>query len=280
MAAVRTRLRRLKIDSIMEPAPTRYLHIKRQEMHQKLILVTNDDGYQAQGIQVLADSMRKLGKVIIVAPDAARSGAACSITPATAVRVSRISDDVYACSGTPVDCVKIALEKLLPRTPDLVVSGINHGDNASVSIHYSGTMGAVFEACMKGISAIGYSLRTNKKQCDFSPYVQVVEQWAERVLSEPLREGVCLNINFPETQCLKGSMLCRMAKGAWHTEWLDAGTDSQGCRLFTLTGTFCNLEPEATDTDLYALEHSMASVTPVDIDMTSRESLSEPGLNL
>lgn len=141
-------------------------------------------------------------------------------------------------------------------------------------------MGAVFEACMKGISAIGYSLRTNKKQCDFSPYVQVVEQWAERVLSEPLREGVCLNINFPETQCLKGSMLCRMAKGAWHTEWLDAGTDSQGCRLFTLTGTFCNLEPEATDTDLYALEHSMASVTPVDIDMTSRESLSEPGLNL
>ena len=248
-------------------------------MHQKLILVTNDDGYQAQGIRVLADSMRKFGKVVIVAPDVARSGAACSITPTTTVSISRISDQLYACSGTPVDCVKIALEKLLPRTPDLVVSGINHGDNASVSIHYSGTMGAVLEACMKGIPAIGYSLRTTKKECDFSPYTDVVEQWAEKVLAKGLSEGVCLNINFPETSRLLGSKMCRMARGTWHTEWLDAGTDPQGNMLYRLTGTFCNLEPEATDTDLYALNHSYASVTPIDIDMTSRQSLFEPSLH-
>ena len=115
------------------------------------ILITNDDGYQAQGIQYLASIMRELGDIVVVAPDSARSGAGCSITPTCPVSIRRIDETTYACSGTPVDCVKIALEKILPSKPDLVVSGINHGDNASISLHYSGTVGAALEACMKGV---------------------------------------------------------------------------------------------------------------------------------
>lgn len=237
------------------------------------ILVTNDDGYQAQGIQFLADIARKIGNTIIVAPDSARSGAACSITPTQPVSVRRVADDTYACSGTPVDCVKIALEKILPAKPDLVISGINHGDNASISLHYSGTVGAVIEACMKGVPAIAYSLRTHKKECDFTPYAQVTEEWIRRVLQEGLPQDTCLNINFPEVEKLSGSSICRMARGLWHTEWLDAGKDAEERNLYTLTGTFCNLEPEATDTDYWAIDHGMAAITPLSLDMTDHKTL-------
>lgn len=237
------------------------------------ILVTNDDGFQAQGIQALASIMRRLGDTIIVAPDSARSGAACSITPTRPVSVRKIEDGIYACSGTPVDCVKIALEKILPCKPDLVVSGINHGDNASISLHYSGTVGAVLEACMKGIPAIAYSLRTCKKQCDFSPYTKVVEEWTEKVLRNGLPTDTCLNINFPETDHLEGAQICRMARGLWHTEWLDAGTDPDGKNIYTLTGTFTNLEPEADDTDYWAIDHNMAAITPISLDMTDHHTL-------
>lgn len=239
------------------------------------ILVTNDDGYQAQGIQVLASIMQEFGNVVVVAPDSARSGAACSITSTHPVSVCRISDNTYACSGTPVDCIKIALEKILPQMPDLVVSGINHGDNASISLHYSGTVGAVLEACMKGIPAIAYSLKTRQKSCDFTPYTDVVRTWTEKVLKEGLPTDTCLNINFPETDVLKGTSICRMARGTWHTEWNDSGKDSDGKNLYSLTGVFNNLEPNATDTDYWALEHGMASVTPLTLDMTDRKTLAQ-----
>ncbi len=233
-----------------------------------LILITNDDGYQAQGIHVLTKIMKRLGDTIVVAPDGARSGMACAITPTVPVTVREVEPGVYACSGTPVDCVKIALEKVVPRRPNLVVSGINHGDNASVSLHYSGTVGATLEACMKGLPAIAYSLRTHSKECDFTPYEAVIEEWAERVLREGLPQDTCLNINFPEVPKLAGTSICRMARGIWQTEWKDAGVDSEGKRVFTLTGTFCNLEPQAEDTDYWALDHDMASVTPLSLDMT------------
>lgn len=232
------------------------------------ILITNDDGYQAQGIRFLTDMMKKIGNCIVVAPDGARSGAACCITPTQPVSVKEVEDSVYACSGTPVDCVKIALEKVLPCKPDLVVSGINHGDNASISLHYSGTVGAVLEACMKGIPAIAYSLRTHDKECDFIPYAQVIEEWARKVLKEGLPQDTCLNINFPQVERLLGSRVCRMARGLWHTEWLDAGIDSEGKNIYTLTGTFCNLEPDAADTDYWAIDHGMAAITPLSLDMT------------
>ena len=242
---------------------------------QKTILVTNDDGYQAQGIQELTRIMQKIANVVVVAPDSARSGAGCSITPTHPVSVRKIDSNTYACSGTPVDCVKIALEKILPCKPDLVVSGINHGDNASISMHYSGTVGAVLEACMKGIPAIAYSLRTLQKKYDFSPYTEVIEKWARKVLNDGLPQDTCLNINFPETSKLDGERVCRTARGLWHTEWLDAGEDEEGKNIYTLTGTFCNLEPEATDTDYWTIDHNMAAITPLTLDMSCHDLIHE-----
>lgn len=234
----------------------------------KTILITNDDGYLAQGIQALTQVMQKIANVVVVAPDSARSGAGCSITPTQPVNIQEIAPNTYACSGTPVDCVKIALEKILPNKPDLVVSGINHGDNASISLHYSGTVGAVLEACMKGIPAIAYSLRTTKKNCDFIPYTETVEKWAQKVLNNGLPQDTCLNINFPETSKLSGERICRMARGLWHTEWIDSYNNSNDKKTYTLTGTFCNLEPDATDTDYWAIDNNMAAITPLSLDMT------------
>ena len=235
-----------------------------------LILITNDDGVHAQGICELTGMMRTLGDVVVVAPDSARSGSACAITPLVPVRVSLLDVtlkglSVYSCSGTPVDCVKLALEKVVPRKPDLMVSGINHGDNASVSLHYSGTMGAVLEACMKGVPAIGYSLRTRDPECDFSPYRDVVVRVARHVLREGLREDVCLNVNFPQVPALSGVSVCRMARGIWQSEWVEDAEPG----TYRLTGFFTNLEPDASDTDYWALDHGMASVTPLTLDMTS-----------
>ncbi len=233
-----------------------------------LILITNDDGVHAQGIQVLTKLMRQLGDVIVVAPDSARSGSACAITPINPVRVSLCNEEdgllCYSCSGTPVDCVKLALEKVVPRVPDLMVSGINHGDNASVSLHYSGTVGAVLEACMKSVPAIAYSLMTRQPQCDFSPYEEVVLRVARRVLTDGLPQDVCLNVNFPFVKRLEGVSVCRLARGNWLKEWGD--TDEPG--IYHLTGYFTNLEPEAEDTDYWALQHGMAAVTPIQLDMT------------
>lgn len=246
----------------------------RQNMNTRpTILITNDDGFQAQGIRFLTEIMRRLGNTIVVAPSSARSGAGCSLTSRVPVSIEQIEEGVFSCSGTPVDCVKIALEKVLPCRPNLIVSGINHGDNASVSLHYSGTVGAVLEGCMKGIPSIAYSLRTNKKECNFNPYTKVIEEWADKVLHEGLPTDTCLNINFPEVTHLEGAKVCRMARGIWHTEWDDAGTDAHGKRLYTLTGTFCNLEPDATDTDYWAIDHNMAAITPLSLDMTDRELL-------
>ena len=240
---------------------------------QPLILITNDDGLSAQGISVLTKCMQKLGQIVVVAPNGARSGAACSITPIVPVtlKLERKEENltVYACSGTPADCVKLALEKVVPRQPDLVVSGINHGDNASVSLHYSGTIGAVLEGCMKGVPSIGYSLRTHKQECDFQPYLEVVEEIASYVLKNGLPQDVCLNVNFPEVPALKGVAVCRMARGIWESEWKDTDTPN----VYTLTGHFTNLEPEVEGTDYWALDHDMAAITPLSLDMTYYPSL-------
>lgn len=238
-----------------------------------LILVSNDDGVQAQGIHVLTQIMAQLGDVIVVGPDSARSGAACSISAAIPVRLTQIDAtpgcQVYACSGSPVDCVKLALEQVVPRRPDLLVSGINHGDNASISLHYSGTIGAVLEACMKGIPAIGYSLRTRDQVCDFHPYEKVVRDTAMHVLQHGLPQDVCLNVNFPQVDVLAGVRVCRMARGSWNCEWMPAETDGE----FRLTGIFHNLEPDSKDTDYWALDHGMAAITPLQLDMTSYSTL-------
>lgn len=235
---------------------------------QPLILITNDDGLNAQGISVLTKCMQNLGQVIVVAPNGARSGSACSITPIIPVKLKLEKEEenllAYSCSGTPVDCVKLAYEKVVPRRPNLIVSGINHGDNASISLHYSGTIGGVLEGCMKGIPSIGFSLRTRKQECDFQPYLKAIEDIATYVLKNGLPQDVCLNVNFPEVPVLKGISVCRMARGIWQSEWKD--TDVPG--TYKLTGNFTNLEPEAEDTDYWALDHDMAAITPLMLDMT------------
>ena len=243
---------------------------------QKLILITNDDGYTAQGIHELTQLMAPLGEVVVVAPDSARSGAGCSITPTLPVTLRLVEEregvTVYSCSGTPVDCIKLATEQCVPGTPDLIVSGINHGENASVSLHYSGTMGAVIEGCIKGIPSIGYSLRTLSKECDFSPYREVVRRVAEQVLQHGLPELTCLNVNFPEVEVLKGTKVGRMARGLWTGEWTEAN-HPHGQQCYWLTGQFNNLEPEADDTDYWALDHGYAAVTPIHLDMTNHAYL-------
>lgn len=253
----------------------------------KTIFITNDDGIQAKGIQVLAQLMSRLGRVVVVAPDGPRSGAGCSITPTTPVILSPYTGsfgvsgaslsgqdgiELYTCSGTPVDCVKVAAEQVLTTAPDLMVSGINHGDNASCSVHYSGTMGAVIEATLKGWPAIGYSLRTFDKDADFTPYCEEIVRIAEHVLAYGLPAQQCLNVNFPEVEALKGTRVTRMALGQWSAEWQDAH-NPHGKRAFWLTGHFTNLEPEATDTDYWALDHGYASVAPIQMDMTAYETM-------
>lgn len=234
-----------------------------------LILISNDDGFQAQGIRELTRMMRTLGDVVVVAPDSGRSGAAGSITSTQPVRLRRVSEEpgltVYACTGTPVDCAKLAIERLTHRKPDLVVSGINHGDNASISVHYSGTMGVVLEACMQGLSAIGFSLRTHSQTCDFAPYEEAILDIARRVIERPLPQDVCLNVNFPEVPRLAGVRWCRQCRGRWMEEW--EATEEPDA--FRLSGYFRNLEPEAEDTDYWALDHGYASVVPLTLDMTS-----------
>lgn len=237
-----------------------------------LILVVNDDGFRAQGIQVLARRMMRFADVLVVAPDHGRSGASCSITSSSPVRLVERSCEVgirvFSCSGTPVDCVKLAVEQVCEHRPDLLVSGINHGDNASISVHYSGTMGAAIEACMKGIPAIGFSLKTRKHTCDFEPYMHAVDKVVSYVLERGLPKDVCLNVNFPEVSSLRGVRVCRMSRGQWTNEWVSAHHPrTEG--YFWLAGDFENLEPEATDTDCWALAQGYAAITPIQLDLTA-----------
>lgn len=166
-----------------------------------LILLSNDDGVQAKGLNELIDMLSPLGDILVMAPDSARSGSACAITSHDPLRYRvvavRPGIKICACSGTPVDCVKLALEMETGRKPDVVVSGINHGDNSSVNVHYSGTMGVVLEGCMKGIPSIGFSLCDFDADADFSPTVPYVRDIVARVLKTGLPAGVCLNVNFP-----------------------------------------------------------------------------------
>jgi len=237
-----------------------------------LILISNDDGVQAQGIQELTAMMRLLGDVVVVAPDGPRSASSCCISPLDTITVKLLKQQpgltVYQCSGTPTDCVKLALDGLMTRKPDLMVSGINHGDNASVSMQYSGTVGAALEACMKEVPAIAYSLKTKSQQCNFRPYEAVVLQTARYVLANGLPQDVLLNVNFPEVQELKGTKVCRVSRGRWMKEMRQVGEGA-----YQLTGYFQNLEPESEDTDYWALDHGFASISPIQLDMTAHSLL-------
>jgi len=243
------------------------------------ILVTNDDGYQAGGINALIDTLRGLGRVIVCAPDGPRSGYSASFTCTRPVTLKRISDDgevaVYACSGTPVDCVKLALHRLFSdQEPDLIVSGINHGGNDSICIMYSGTMGAVLEGCVVGIPAVGFSLLDLSKDADFTYAKPFVHSICKELLEHPMPYGVCLNVNIPATDKIQGIKVCRQADGLWEKEFLFLGGDeNEGEAQFQVMGEYKCREADSPEVDRYWLERDYVSVVPVGVDYSNHAHL-------
>jgi len=246
----------------------------------KLILITNDDGLYAAGLKTLTGVMKEFGKVVVISATESRSAMSQALTVKHPLRVKLLeeTDDIriYACSGTPTDGVKLAVNQLLERKPDLIVSGINHGSNASASVLYSGTMAAALEGCLYGITSAGFSLNSYSPTADFTVCEKFIREICKMVLTEPLPQGVCLNINFPAVKAseIKGIRVARQARGCWQEEF-EKRKDPMGKTYYWLTGKFLNHEPESTDTDEWAMQNGYVSVVPVSTDMTAYSFLSE-----
>ncbi len=236
------------------------------------IFITNDDGVSALGINVLTKLMCQIGDVIVVAPDGARSGMSNALTVVDPIRYKTIEKSeklsIYSCTGTPTDCVKLGFEHLIERTPDLVVSGINHGSNAAINVIYSGTMGAVLEACQKDVPAVGFSLCDHSADADFSYFEPFILKICQKTLQEGLPQNVCLNVNAPIGE-IKGIKVARQCRAKWVNEF-DKKEDENGT-YFQLTGQFNNIEPDKKDTDQYALNEGFVSVVPVKTDLTEHQ---------
>lgn len=240
-----------------------------------MILISNDDGYHSKGLRSLIDMLSPIARLLVCAPESARSGFSCAFSAVEPLRLKlrRKWDDVevWSCSGTPVDCVKMALSQLCGgRRPDMVVGGINHGDNASVNTHYSGTMGVTLEGCMKYIPSVAFSLCDHSDDADFTPMTDIVKKITKQVLADGLPTGVCLNVNFPLGDSYKGVRICRMAHGTWGNEVVKCA-HPRGYDYYWMTGEYTNDEPQADDTDNYALTHGYVAVTPTRIDVTAYE---------
>jgi len=248
------------------------------ENNRPLIFVTNDDGINAKGLQALIDIVKPFGKVVVVAPEEGQSGMSHALTVKTPIRLRKIEQkegfEKYAVSGTPVDCVKLAFNQLLSRRPDLVVSGVNNGSNSSVSVVYSGTMGAAIEGCLYGVPSVGFSSLDMNSNQDFELAKRFCGTIVEKVLSEGISQGTCLNVNLPAIKAdeCKGVKICRQNKGRWIEEF-EKRTDPHGGEYYWLTGSFENHEPESTDTDEWALNHKYISIVPIKVDFTDYASI-------
>ena len=244
------------------------------EQNDRLILLTNDDGLYATGLRTLMEVMEEFGKVVLVSTLESMSGMSQALTVKTPLRIKLLEENerrrVYACNGTPTDSVKLAVNQLLERMPDWVVSGINHGANASVSVLYSGTMAAAIEGCLYGIDSVGFSLNDFSRNADFSVCKKYIRLVMQKLTEKSLPKGVCLNVNIPSVpeDNIKGVMVCRQAKGNWREEF-EKRKDPMGRTYYWLTGMFQNHEPEANDTDEWALANGFVSVVPVTVDMTA-----------
>ena len=249
-------------------------------MSKPLILVVNDDGISASGIRNLIKIMNDFGDVVVVAPNSPQSGKSHAITIEATIRCDKVVIDdgpqeEYACSGTPVDCVKLALNQILDRKPDLCVSGINHGSNSSINVIYSGTMSAALEGALENIPSVGFSLLDYDDNADFSEAEPYIREITKRVINNRLDSGVCLNVNIPkslEGKTLKGFKVCRQANANWEEEF-EVRTDPKGKVYYWLTGKFVNYDKGA-DTDEWALANHYISVVPVQFDVTAHSSLS------
>lgn len=247
-------------------------------MAKPLILVSNDDGITAPGIRTLVKVMKKIGEVVVVAPNSPQSGMGHAITIGETLRLDRsyAFEDVEAweCSGTPADCVKLAKHHVLKdRKPDLVVSGINHGSNSSISVLYSGTMSAAIEAAIEGLPAIGFSLCEFGHDADFSHTEEFIERLVREALKKTIPVGTALNVNFPKKtdEKIKGFRICRQARAKWQEEF-DERLDPNKRKYYWMTGSFVNFD-KGDDTDEWALANNYVSVVPCQFDMTAHHTI-------
>ena len=244
-----------------------------------LSLISNDDGYEAKGINSLVEMIRDMADIIVCAPDSGRSGFSCAFTAVAPLTLTPRRQEegleVWSCSGTPVDCVKLALEELCrERRPQMVIGGINHGDNASVNAHYSGTMGVTLEGCMKYIPSVAFSLCTHDVFADFSPLRPLIRKIVAQVLEKGLPKGVCLNVNFPVLEQFQGVKVCRMAPGTWSAETVKCH-HPRGYDYWWMVGNYTDDNPEAEETDSWALRQGYVAITPTKIDVTAYEMIDQ-----
>jgi len=248
-------------------------------MDNPLILVTNDDGIYAPGLRYLINIMREMGQVVVVAPERSQSGMGHAITVKTPLRLRKIDEAdgyvEYSCNGTPVDSVKMANKIVLDRKPDILVSGINHGSNASINVIYSGTMAAVLEAAIENIPSVGFSLRDYSQDADFSATGKYIRNIVQNILLKGLPTDTCLNVNIPAVNGseIKGVKVCRQARAYWN-EKFDSRQDPRKREYYWLTGEF-NMLDKGKDTDEWALENNYVSIVPVKFDLTAHHAIIE-----
>jgi 5'-nucleotidase len=239
-----------------------------------VILITNDDSIHAPGIKALVEAVSSLGDVVVVAPDKPQSGMGHAITIGFPLRLSKVSIfdkeiESYTCSGTPVDCVKLAVDRVLHRKPDICLSGINHGANHSINVIYSGTMSAALEASIEGIPSMGLSLLDPSVEADFEGAKAYTRMLVEQMLKGKLDKHLCLNVNFPAVPAdlIQGVKVCRQAYAKYEEDF-EERTDPTGKKYYWLTGEFVNFDNQ-TDTDVWALANNYVSVVPVQFDLTN-----------
>lgn len=243
-----------------------------------LILITNDDGVDAKGINELVGCLRDLGELVVFAPDGPRSGMGSAITSLIPISYTLLRKEpgltVYSCTGTPVDCVKLVINEVLERRPDLLVSGINHGGNMAIAVNYSGTMGAAMEGCIFDVPSLGVSVMDYSPDADFSEGCRLGRMVARRILKDGLPRGTYLNLNIPKTTQVRGLKICRQAEGKWTNEYMQS-KNPKGEPVFWLTGNFENTKPIHPDNDTFALDSGFASLVPCKIDVTDYAYINE-----
>jgi 5'-nucleotidase len=238
-----------------------------------VILITNDDGIMAPGILNLVEAVKDLGKVVVVAPDKPQSGMGHAITIGLPLRLHPVTIfegvEAWQCSGTPVDCVKLAVDKVLHRKPDICLSGINHGANHSINVIYSGTMSAAVEAAIESIPSAGFSLLDHSVEADFTGARKYARLVVQHMLSTKLDKHTVLNVNIPAvpTELIKGVRICKQAYAKYEEDFVER-SDPNGKKYFWLTGEFVNFD-KGRDSDVWALEHNYVSVVPVQFDLTN-----------
>jgi 5'-nucleotidase len=246
---------------------------KRSDKELPVILITNDDGVTAPGIRNLIDAVKGLGKVVVVAPDKPQSGMGHAITIGNPLRLYPVTVfegiEAYQCSGTPVDCVKLAVDKVLHRKPDLCLSGINHGSNHSINVIYSGTMSAAVEAAIESIPSVGFSLLDYSMEANFSAAKKYARIIVKNLLQDPIDKHLILNVNIPAVaaKLIKGMKICKQAYAKYEEDFVERD-DPNGRKYYWLTGKFVNFD-KGKDTDVWALENNYISVVPVQFDLTN-----------